>query len=132
SKNDGEWDEFFAKMKTPTPRQLGPTEFKSWPEFLARVKERPVRRSFICRGLSDSEYPPTCKLQRIFDPADVASGIRHQIESDSVKYFQDKLGKFTTDGPIPTEDDLLGWLALMQHYGAPTRLIDWTINIWVG
>lgn len=29
-------------------------------------------------------------------------------------------------GRIPDEGDRLGWLYLMQHYQAPTRLLDWT------
>jgi hypothetical protein len=29
---------------------------------------------------------------------------------------------------LPEERDVLSWLALMQHYGAPTRLIDFTFN----
>lgn len=38
----------------------------------------------------------------------------------------------TWENPIPLEDDdTLGWLALMQHYGTPTRLLDCTYSPFV-
>ena len=32
---------------------------------------------------------------------------------------------------VPREDDVLGWLALMQHYRAPNRLLDWTYSPFI-
>ena len=34
-------------------------------------------------------------------------------------------------GSTPGPDQIIDWLALMQHYGAPTRLLDWTRSPYV-
>jgi hypothetical protein len=35
-------------------------------------------------------------------------------------------------GHLPTDNDTLRWLALMQHHGAPTRLLDFSYSFYVG
>lgn len=42
--------------------------------------------------------------------------------------FMRKARGLVTDPPSDT--DYMEWLALMQHYGAPTRLHDWTYSFW--
>lgn len=48
----------------------------------------------------------------------------HRMEWLQATQFRQKAA--TRHGNVPAEDDRVGWLFLMQHYGLPTRVLDWT------
>jgi hypothetical protein len=52
-----------------------------------------------------------------------------QIEKGLIRRFQRQYYHF--DLRVPPKHNILEWLALMRHYGAPTRLLDWTYSFYI-
>lgn len=52
-----------------------------------------------------------------------------EIEAKLQREFKRRLHHYTIH--TPEEDDPLEVSALMQHYGAPTRLLDWTYSFYI-
>jgi hypothetical protein len=51
------------------------------------------------------------------------------IEINSANYFRKRAEVIIKDPP--KDDDYLHWLMYMQHYGLPTRLLDWSENVLI-
>lgn len=70
---------------------------------------------------------------RIFRPENrnpILTMFRPELEMATIEAFK-RHAALLTELRMPADDDRLGWLCVMQHYRAPTRLLDWSENLLV-
>lgn len=66
----------------------------------------------------------------IFRPPFYDEILRPKLEMEMLHSFKRDAPTLSRE-PLPDMTDELGWLYVMQHYGARTRLLDWTENFLV-
>jgi hypothetical protein len=86
---------------------------------------------WIFRGVRDSQWDFVSSLERnlknfAIDPNQHST---LDLEAGLIRRFIRQSHHYLTH--LPSEENILEWLALMQHYGAPTRLLDWTHSMFV-
>jgi len=86
----------------------------SWNPDLQRF-----RSPFAFRGSSCAEHKLTSSLVRLAQGADV-----HRLETALLRNFR----KYAVSNGGVQADSIWDWLALGQHRGLPTRLLDWTYS----
>lgn len=109
-------------------------EIKDWDHF-AHIAERLTRLGpegpNIFRGQANHEWPLRSSLTRILVKQNINLESGLEIEKKSVQAFQEKAHLFEPSIKDIRKNDILSWWEWMQHYGAPTRLLDWTISPYV-
>ena len=106
-------------------------QFDSWPEFLATLCAHDAV-GWIFRGqpdLGEQDFELRTKLERTLLKAGLDRTAWRDRENAALGFFKERARSVFAQ--VPNDDDVLGWLSLMQHYGAPTRLLDWTASPFV-
>jgi hypothetical protein len=103
-------------------------QLDSWEAFLNLVTQPPYSH-WAFRGERDERWPLHSSLSRYLQNFDVAPEAWPAQEERILRIFKRKAHQFLARPP-DWEDDFQ-WLALMQHHGAPTRLIDFTWSPYV-
>ncbi len=101
---------------------------ETWDDFLKLVTCPPYS-NWAFRGERDERLPLYSSISRYLRNFRIDSRAWPEQESRILRIFKRKAHQFLDKPPAP--DDDFQWLALMQHHGAPTRLIDFTWSPYV-
>jgi hypothetical protein len=100
----------------------------SWEAFLGHITKPPYS-NWAFRGERDERWPLYSSLSRYLLSFGVAREAWPEQERRIIRIFKRKAHVFVENPPAA--DDDFQWLALMQHHGAPTRLLDFTWSPYV-
>ncbi len=101
---------------------------ESWQQFQELISG-PRFRSWAFRGQGNSKWPLFSALSRHLRDYKINKDAWSFQEQRILRIFRRKANLFLQH--VPTDDDVFQWLALMQHHGAPTRLLDFTWSPFV-
>lgn len=99
-----------------------------WSEYVDLVESSRFR-SWAFRGHREAAWQLWSSLSRYLRLSRVSPRVWAFQESRILRIFRRKAHLFLDK--VPSDGDVLQWLALMQHHGAPTRIIDLTWSPYV-
>ncbi|HTY22737.1 MAG TPA: FRG domain-containing protein [Desulfomonilaceae bacterium] len=102
--------------------------FDNWDELRNHLDS--FYPSWVFRGQRRAKWPLQSSLERVaqsYDPK-----FRMDLERFFVFQFKRRAHNYLSSSLLPSDEgSSLEWLALMQHHGAPTRLLDFTKSPYV-
>lgn len=121
-----------AKPSTPTaphaPRHRT-IRIERWADFIDLVRPGGPFDSWAFRGHASTAWSLECSLARRLRIAGILPEYWPAQEARIIRIFKRKAHQFLDH--VPADTDTFQWLAIMQHYGAPTRLLDFTWSPYI-
>src|ERR1700722_14126426 len=97
----------------------------NWQGLLEVTSE--LSPDWVFRGQRDSSWELKTSLERNSGPRPPPDAERQVLNA-----FQRRAPYYVgATAPLPKEDRVIEWLALVQHHGGPNRLLDWTRSPFV-
>jgi len=87
----------------------------------------PVRTTWVFRDKSD-KYDLKPSIERV---AEQKSKPWAALESELLEEFHSKARMYVDPSQVPPVGERLSWLAFMQHYRVPTRLLDFSYSPYI-
>ena len=120
---------------------VGVNDFKNWCDFIDRVADghQDRRCPWVFRGQSDVAWAVKSSFDRLLNRVEFClpdyrvCDIERELKREENEIFEkfQRQAKNLPNSIRPCFETKLGWYALMQHYGVPTRLIDFTRNPFI-
>ncbi|AUQ27074.1 FRG domain-containing protein [Dickeya zeae] len=98
----------------------------SMDELLKSLNELP--NNYIYRGHADADWRLESTLERVLGTS-LSNSDTNIYEEHYLNLFKSKYHIYNDNNHEPKSK--LAWLSVMQHYGAPTRLIDFTESPYI-
>lgn len=119
---------------------MGPIEERiltGWDDFDQIIRRR-AHRAYVYRGHSNSSFKLESSLYRAFEEVLAITRLTGTPGKTINKKGHERLAldKFIANAHLylphtPKDDDALSWMSIMQHFGAPTRMLDFTFSPYV-
>ncbi len=103
---------------------------KSFNDFISKIKKITKKGFWIFRGQKEFDQDLATTLERSYIRFRVVGRDKIRVENNMIREFQRRFHYYTSNIP-PDKESSDEWLALMQHYGAPTRFLDFTYSPYV-
>jgi hypothetical protein len=110
-------------------------QIKDWNDFIRIANaldiQNPLSMAYAFRGHANEGWELKSSFHRIVDPGSTSEAEALSLEGASISEFKSQAHIYLNSNEFSATTDPVSWLCVMQHHGAPTRLLDWTSSIYV-